>query len=186
VKTEKRLDRTVEVALQKLAKAQTRTEHQLERFERATEKRFGILESRVDRLAGSDLERRYRERAPSYFAPLIRRAHVVEGDELVAFLEDAVDRGQITQDERTEWFLADVIVRGKWREDGRDVYLVVEASWVVDGHNVERATRRTRLLAQLGVLSIPVVAGVDITRKATELARYSKVWQVIDGQTTPP
>ncbi|MBI1743557.1 hypothetical protein HYR54_10900 [Candidatus Acetothermia bacterium] len=198
-RTEEAVDKLA-ARVDELTEAQTRTEKQLERFERATEKRFESVEKHIEQLTkvqsemkddlgwvkGESLEHRYRERTPAYFAQIIRRAHVVDGDELVALLEDAVDRGQITADERNELLLTDVIVRGKRRDEESDVYVVVEVSWIVDGHDVERAARRAKLLSQVSVLSIPVVAGTDITQKAMEMARSLSVWYVIDGQTTPP
>jgi DNA-binding transcriptional MerR regulator len=52
--------------------------------------------SNFARLKGSDLERRYRERAHAYFSRVIRRTHVLSGDELIALLEDAVTHRQLS------------------------------------------------------------------------------------------
>jgi hypothetical protein len=46
---------------------------------------------------------------------------------------------------------------------------------------VEWAARRAALLAQLGTLVIPTVAGQRLTAEAAELARIKQVWQIMDG-----
>ena len=88
--------------------------------------------SDVERLKGSDLERRYRERAHAYFSRLLRRIHVLSGDELMALLEEAVTRKQLSEDEADDILQADMVIRGRRREDGTEVYGVVEVSWGSD------------------------------------------------------
>ena len=44
-------------------------------------------------------ERRYRERAHAYFSRLLRRLHVLSGDELTALLEEAIAHQQLSEDE---------------------------------------------------------------------------------------
>ncbi len=140
----------------------------------------------VDRLKGHDLERRYRERAPAYFRRILRRIHVLSGDELNALLEDAVTQGQLSEDQTDEIIQADVIARGRRREDGAEVYLVVEVSWGVGLSDVRRAHERAALLARIVPSVIPVVAGSWITPEAEEPARAFQLWQVTNGKVTPP
>ncbi|MBI3328567.1 MAG: hypothetical protein HYZ81_17930 [Nitrospinae bacterium] len=140
----------------------------------------------IGRLKQSDLERRYRERAYAYFSRLVRRAHALSGDELAALLEPAIAQGQLSEEEADEITWADAIVRGRWREDHAEVYLVVEVSWGVGLHDVERAARRAQLLSQTGVKAIPVVAGEWVTPDGLAAARLSHVWQVTDGRPVPP
>ena len=90
------------------------------------EVRMGGLEVRMDRMTddlgeikGDALERRYRERAFAYFAPLVRRVHVVFGDELVELLAEAVEQGRLSEAEADEVGQADVIVRGRRRHPSR-------------------------------------------------------------------
>ncbi|MDH3605150.1 MAG: hypothetical protein OEU26_36605, partial [Candidatus Tectomicrobia bacterium] len=72
----------------------------------------------LGRLKGSDLERRYRERAPAYFHRLIRRPHALSADELVTLIEDARFQGRFSEDEADALFQADVIVRGRRHIEG--------------------------------------------------------------------
>jgi len=142
--------------------------------------------SDLERLKGSDLERRYRERAHAYFSRLLRRTHVLSGEELSILLDEAVLQGQLTQEEADEVLQADVIVRGRRREDGTQVHLVVEVSWGVGLSDVERAAARAALLTRTGLFTLPVVAGFWVTPEAQEPARALRVWQVTDGRVVPP
>lgn len=142
--------------------------------------------SDLERLKGSDLERRYRERAHAYFSRLVRRAHVLSGNELAILLDAAVTRGQLSDDEADSLLQADVVVRGRRREDSAEVYLVVEVSWGVGLSDVQRAAERAALLTRTGTLALPVVAGFWVTPEAQEPARALQVWQVTDGHVIPP
>lgn len=140
----------------------------------------------LERLKGSDMERRYRERAHAYFQRLIRGAHVLSMDELHTFLDRAVAQGQLSEDEADEITLADVVVRGRRRDDRAEVYLVAEVSWGVGIDDVQRASERAALLARTGVSTMPVVAGSWVSPDAEAPARAFKVWRVTDGRITPP
>jgi len=117
-------------------------------------------------LKGSSLEAEYRQRAPSYFGPLVRKGRVVDVDELWDLLEPA-----LTSEELNDALLADVIVRGAVRDEVPiiEVVLVVEVSFVVDRLDVERAQRRCRLLRRAGLPAVAVVAG----ERATDGARLA-------------
>jgi uncharacterized protein YoxC len=142
--------------------------------------------SDLERLKGSDLERRYRERAHAYFSRLLRRTHVLSGNELSRLLDEAVLQGQLTEEEADDVLQADVVVRGRRREDRAEVYLVVEVSWGVGLSDVQRASERAALLARTGLRALPVVAGFWVTPEAQEPARALQVWQVTDGRVAPP
>jgi hypothetical protein len=151
-----------------------------------TEQRIGRLQDDVGDVKGIVLEERYHRRASSYFSRLVRRSHVVAGNELTALLEEAVTRGALSEEATDEIMWADVVVQGQRREDGAEVYLVVEVSWGVGTSDVERAVRRAALLAQAGVQTLPVVAGDHIIDEAAELCRAMQVWQVLDGRVISP
>lgn len=165
-----------------LAEAQRRTEERVEKLER----RMDQVVQDLGELKGDSLERRYRERAPAYFSPLVRRVHVVFGDELVALLEEAVAQGLLLEEEADEVAQADVVVGGRRREDGAQVYLVVEVSWGVGVSDVERAGRWASFLAKTGTPTLPVVAGRWISQEAADLCREMKVWQLVDGWAVSP
>jgi hypothetical protein len=145
-----------------------------------------VLKIDVGDLKGDNLERRYREKAPAYFGRLVRRMHVLSAEELAGLLEDAVDQGQLTEAEKDEAILTDMVVRGRYQGSGAEVYLVIEVSWGVGVHDVERAVQRAAVLGKLGIPALPVVAGKAVTAQAEQLAHEQHVWQVIDGQTVSP
>ncbi len=142
--------------------------------------------SDLEKLKGSDLERRYRERAPSYFRPLVQRGHTLTYDALYRVLDQAIARGQLSQREADEIELADAIVRGRSQDDEQPVYLVVEVSWGVGTEDVRRASERAALLSKAGTRAIPVVAGDWVTTAAEAMALSWKVWQVTDGHVVAP
>src|SRR5438105_10016240 len=85
-------------------------------------------------------------KGPAYFGRLIRRPHVLTSDELITLVENARDSGILSDADAQALYEADVIVRGRRAEDRTEVYLVVEVSWGVGPHDVERAAQRAALL----------------------------------------
>ena len=152
---------------------------------------MSALTGRVERLSidvadlkGDSLERRYRERAHAYFSRLIRNAHTLSQDELVALAEEALERGFISEEERDELLWTDVIVKGRDMKTSAEVYLVAEVSWRAGVEDVERASRRAEILKKLGVNALPVVCGKEITEEAIKRAREIGMVSVIDGRVT--
>lgn len=166
--------------VEELAAAQVRTEQALE----GLAARMDVLTKRVDPLVGDLVERRYRDKAHAYFAPIVRRLHVLTGDELDRLLEEAVDQGQLDEREAMEVRWADAVASG--RRDDAPAYLVLEASEVVDLHDVVRAVDRAGLLARLGTPALPVVAGERVLIDAHAEARRRGVWVVTDGSVEAP
>jgi uncharacterized coiled-coil protein SlyX len=195
-RTEERLEQLAEALriltqrVDQLAEAQARTEERLEQLTEA----LRILTQRVDRLAdvvgqlrGSDLERRYRERAHAYFDDLLADIHVSSPQELAAVVDRALAAGVLSRQERKDMLDADIVVRGRRWEDQADAYLAVEVSAVVDEGDVERAIRRAGFLTRAtGTPTVPVVAGQAITPEAEQLARSLRAWRVLDGRVFSP
>jgi hypothetical protein len=168
-----------------LVAAQQRTEQRVEELaeaQRRTEQRIGRLQDDVGDLKGVVLEERYYRRASSYSSRLVRRSQVISGNELTVLLAEAVTRGALSQEGADEIGWADVVVPGQRRKDSTEVYLVVEVSWGVGTSDIKRAVRRAALLAQMGIQTLPVVAGDHIIDEAAELCRAMRVWQVLDGR----
>jgi hypothetical protein len=177
-------------AMRELAEAQERTERRVEELaeaQRRTEQTLARLTSEVEGLKvdvgdlkGDSLERRYRERAASYFQRLLRRIRVLDHQQTGVLLDDAVEAGRITPEERADALEADVLISGL--RDGEQVYLVAEVSAVVDSRDVERAARRSGVVARgLGAKVLPAVAGQRLSSDAGEQARKSGVLVVADG-----
>jgi hypothetical protein len=158
-----------------LAEAQSRTERTVQ-----------SLVNDVGELKGKSLEADYRARGHAYFSRLIRRPHVLTSDELMTLIEDARDSGVFSDADAQEIYDADLVVRGRRSEDGASVYLLVEVSWGIGPHDVERAAQRAALLASTGTTVFPVVAGKRVTPRAAQLAQRRQVWQLTNGRAIPP
>ncbi|MFN0071645.1 MAG: hypothetical protein ACKVVP_09195 [Chloroflexota bacterium] len=187
-RTEARLEAlTAQVAF--LAEAQARTEARLEDLTAQVafladsvarlERRMERVEIDVGRLVGSEIERRFADRAPAYVGRWFRRAHVLTSEALLALLDETEDKGMLDEQERDAILLADTVVRGRRREDSREVYLVAEVSWGIGMGDVSRAIHRAGLLTKAGVEAMPLVAGESITAEAKSLAQTTGTEMVL-------
>ena len=185
--TEERLGH-LEQAVAHLAQAQQQTEQrvaQLAEAQRRTEETVRVLVQEVGSLKGEALERRYRERAASYFQRILRRIRVVDHQRLGLLLDDALDAGRIGPEERADVLEADVVVAGVW--DGQEVYLVAEVSGLVTAHDVRRARRRAEVLQRaVGKPVLAAVAGEALSEDPETREEAARVWRVLDGRTDPP
>lgn len=146
--------------------------------------RVGKLETSVARLNGSDLERQLRERPFVYLGRLAVRLKTVTDAELAVLLEDAVERGLITEDEMEDAKLVDTVARGRGRAEATPLYLAVEVSAAVDRHDLERARRRAAVIEKAsGVSTRPVVAGERLREDAQQMAEQQGMSFVIFSQT---
>jgi hypothetical protein len=187
LRTEARVS-TVEDRIAALVEAQHHTDEQIAALVEAQERneqRIGTLTNDMAEVKGFNLELRYHHRAHAYFAPLIRRTHVLSGEELDALLEGAVAQGRLSEAEADEIRVADLLLRGRRRTDNVEVYVVVEVSWKIDPYDVERSVRRAALLSRLGTPAVPVVAGKEVIEEAASLASMLNVWQLTNGQAIP-
>ena len=146
----------------------------------------GQLRGDVAQLKGNDLERRYRERAYSYFGRLILKGRIIEPQQLYEMLDEAIERGVLSSRARDQVGSADLVMRGRWIADGRQVMVLAEISALVDLNDVRRAVDRAALLAKTGTPVVPVVAGASVTERAADMARSHKVWQMLNGRIIAP
>lgn len=189
--------------VRRLAEAQERTEAELQRLMAAVgllQQDVAVLkedvsvlkrdmrEVRADigGLKGEAFERKYRENAPSYFGRLVHRPRALSKARVADLLDDAVERGELTEDERESVMRADLVMTGRRRDDRADVYVLAEISVGVGISDVERAVDRAAILTKLGRPVLPVVAGEFVAREAAALAAERGVWQLRDGTMTPP
>ncbi|MFN3762404.1 MAG: hypothetical protein ACK4WK_04280, partial [Anaerolineae bacterium] len=158
----------IEVALNRLAEAQARTEIQVQKLT----DRQGAFEGRL-------LELTYQQKAGAYFGPLLRRPRAFGPVEV----EDRVE-GHLSREEFMDFLAADLLVSGypRYLPEAPQVWLVVEVSATVDRHDVERARRRAALLRRAGLRAIPAVAGEDATLGARDEAEAHNVLMLQDGR----
>jgi len=191
---EQRLQRLEEVTA-RLVEAQEHAEQRLQRLEEVTarlaeaqvrtEEVVRELVQTVGALKGENLERRYRERAASYFQRVLRRIRVVDHQQLGLLLDDALDQGRITPDDRAQVLEADVVLAGL--ADGHEVYLLAEVSSTVTAHDVRRARARAAALEKATERPVlPAVAGERLSEDPETQEEAATVWRVLDGRAWPP
>jgi len=184
------LPRVVRELAERVEEQLARLTEQMAALAEAERRTVGRLDQAIVDLAklkGDALERRYRERAPSYFAKLLRRIRVLSSTEVADLADDAIERRVLSETDRGELLAADLVGRGLRREDQQEAYLVVEVSSLIDAHDVLRASERAALLAAItGKPAIAVVAGEQASLDAREAARDRQAWQVLDGVVQPP
>ncbi len=136
-----------------------------------------ILKNDVAELKGDNFERKVRERAPAYFGRIIKRCRIVQFEELSDILDDAVDKGLISEEEKNDVLNVDVIVTGVLREDReKKVVVVAEVSYKTDRTDVERAYKRSKVIEKVfGIPAISVVIGKEFTEGAISLAKELNV-----------
>ena len=195
-RTEERVSRleegqaAMQAAIQELAQAQTRTEERLGRLEEgqaalqkgqaALQKGQASMQDTLGAVKGRQLELTYKEQAGTYFGPLLRRVRVLS----LTQIEDDLE-AHLSAEEFRDLLNLDLLVRGRPRHlpDAPQVWLAIEVSGVVDRHDVERAVRRAGHLSRAGYVSVPAVAGEQVTEGARSLAQVEGVLLVLDGRT---
>ena len=185
-----------EQRVEELAQAQARTEQQIKELVAAqvrNEERFARIEAAIDRLTAADLrmnnvlggmrgrelERAYRDKAPSYFGRMLRQVRV-------ASIQDIEERFLLPPPPEAfdDLLELDLLVSGRPRQrpDAPEVWLAVEVSATLDRGDVERAQRRAAILRDAGLLAIPTIAGEDAVPGLEELAQAEHVLFVQDGR----
>jgi len=176
--------------------AQRRTDERLESFEKVQQRLVtdvavlktdvavlktdvAVLKTDVGHLKGQSLEMTYRYHAAGYFGRWIRRARVVPLGDIEEKLEST-----LSYEELLEVLRLDLLINGRRRDQAEksELWLAIEVSAVLNEGDVNRAVRRATLLRQAGYVTVPVVAGEEITVMGEESARTQKVVVVQDGR----
>jgi prefoldin subunit 5 len=139
--------------VEELTEAQRTTEVRLTKLENTVQ----VLVGHVDQLRGWSLEYRYQRHAPAYLLRLLRHVHVLAPEDLARLLEEAEERGVVSQEEVEEVLRADLVCSGRLQKGRKQkAWAVVEVSWVVGEEDVRRAADRAA--AWQKVVSEPVLA----------------------------
>jgi len=143
-----------------------------------------VLKDDVAELKGESLERRVRERAPSYFGRLVKRCTTLSFQELDQVLEDVLEKGVISQEEKEDALNVDVVVTGLSRsEEGVNILAVYELSTRADRRDVERAYKRISVLRKtFGIPSIPTIIAKSVAKGAT--ARGEEIGVILLWRST--
>jgi len=138
------------------------------------------LKKDVGGLKGITHELNYRDKAVSIFGRYLKRGHDAT-HEVADRLQAAVEAGAISEQEFDQVLAADLLWGGQAREAEGEVILVVEASWMAEVSDVERAAARAGILRKIGLVALPVVAGREWTPEALEAARQARAVVTTDG-----
>ncbi len=161
---------------------------QIEKLTKVVTKRLDNIESDVETLKsdvgtlkGSDYERTCREFAPAILSRVnggLRRLRSVQREALADLLDDAADKGMISQKQRDDVLASDLIVQAKSKVNGEEVYLAVEASVTLGSYDVTRAKERADTLSAalekraLGVVVTAHPPVVDTSNVEVVLYQY--------------
>jgi hypothetical protein len=153
-------------------------------YEKKSDERFGRIEGDIHQLKtdvsqlktdmgrvdGRTLEQQVRDRLPTYLSRFALRLRKIKNAHLAELLETAAEEGRISEEEVEEAKLIDALARGRRRADGATIYLAVEISTTVNEHDLERAARRAKIIAQAtNSVTLPVVVGTTIREEMRRL-----------------
>jgi cell division septum initiation protein DivIVA len=164
------LTQRVDQLTQRVDQLTQRVDQLAERMDQLAE-RMDQLVGKVANLDGQMFEYNFERKLSSWLGPRFRRPKVIDPYDFEA-IDDAFERGTITESELYDLAATDVLVSAR---DGRgaaapEIILAVEVSVTVDINDVRRAFRRAVLLANCGVTALAVVAGERITASAKAAA----------------
>jgi hypothetical protein len=131
-------------------------------------------------LKGDAREQYYRHRATGIFSRRLLRGHDATS-EVADQLRMPLQAGRISAREYDAVLAADLLWGGTLQETGEAVVLVMEVSWQIESHDVERARERAATLRQAGLKGLPVAAGQEWPGDVKTMAREKKVVILQDG-----
>jgi hypothetical protein len=138
----------------------------------------------LGRLKGLAHEQFYRERAQALFGRYLTRGRDVT-EQIADQLQTACQAGELAEEEYTQVLAADLLWGGQLRDTKDEVVLVVEASWLVEATDIERAVARAAVLRRIGLKALPVVSGREWAQGAPEMARERGVVLADNGRIDP-
>ncbi|MDI1472884.1 MAG: hypothetical protein QMD43_07630 [Thermodesulfovibrio sp.] len=134
-------------------------------------KDVAYLKGEFGRFKGKDFERTIREKYYAYFGKLLRKTKLIQFEEILPILDDAEEKGLITEEQRDSLLRLDIIVKGQIKSTQKPVVLAVEVSYSLYKDDIERAIERAEILAQLLKEEvIPTVVSAETQEDAEKLA----------------
>jgi hypothetical protein len=148
----------------------------------------GVLKKDVDILKkdsrwlkGDSIERKYRDSAAGLFGLFIKNGHDAT-NEIANALYAAMETGTISENDLTQVLAADLLWGGENRKTKEALFLVMEASWFVEEHDIERAATRSAVLRKIGLKALPVVAGKEWSDLAQQQAERLRIVTTSNGR----
>ncbi|MCS7164538.1 MAG: hypothetical protein NZ845_06045 [Thermodesulfovibrio sp.] len=129
------------------------------------------LKEGFGRFKCKDFERTIRERYYAYFGRLLRKAKLIQFEEILPKIDEAEEKGIITEEERDSIVKLDLIVTGQIKKTSKDVILAIEVSYSLYEDDIERALKRAGIVASLlEKETIPTIVYVESKEEVEKLA----------------
>jgi len=139
-------------------------------------KDVAYLKGEFGKFKGKDFERTIREKYYAYFGKLLRKTKLIQFEEILPIVDDAEERGLITEEQRDSILRLDIIVKGQIKSTQKPVVLAVEVSYSLFRDDIERAIERADILSQLLKEEvIPTVVSAETQEDAEKLANEKGV-----------
>ncbi len=171
----RRIERELREAIEDLRQTTQQIAEEQKQMRQVQEK----LLKDVGILKGSARERYYRERAHAILGRYLRKVQLINMGDL---LDEIESRTEISDEEADELMSVEAIFSAVKKKTREPVYVVLEASWVVDESDMERAIRRAAILQRLGYPAVPVVGGVEVATPVIRAATEGSVVLALDGK----
>lgn len=188
-------------ALQTLAESQIQINALLKRIDARAERletKVEHLDARVGRLEigqtqlqrdvrslkGKAQEQTYHNKADAIFGRYLRNGRKA-ASQIADALYDSLEKGQVSAAEITQVLAADLLWTGEERQTKLPLILVMEASWLAEVNDVERAATRAAILRRIGLNALAVVGGEEWTDTARAEARREGVVTTTNGSLDP-
>lgn len=110
---------------------------------------MAYVKGEVGRLKGKDFEREVREKYYAFFGKILRKSKLIPIPELLPLLEEAEERGVITEEQFDSFLKIDLVIEGQIKATKKPVVLAVEVSFSLYEEDIDRASSRADILAQL-------------------------------------
>ena len=140
---------------------------------------MAILKRDLADIKGFNYESRIIQRADAIFGRFMRRGHNAR-NELGNLLEQAEENGVITELEHDHVLALDLLWGGKQKGTQSAMVLTIEVSWRVEETDITRAVARAATLRKMGLLALPVVAGLVWEADMLTLAREQNAVLISD------
>jgi hypothetical protein len=144
-----------------------------ERFD-AIEKQVRDVKKKLDKdvwpLKGMWLEMKVKGNILSFFSEYLLDAKAIDQEKINKYLSLAMETGVISKEEREDVLRLDLIVEGTLLSTEEPILVAVEVSYMICGHDVQRAVRRAEILKRaMDKKVLPAVIGYRISKKAQKL-----------------
>ena len=132
-------------------------------------------------LKGRSQEDFYRQRIGSIFSQYLRKG-ADASDWIGDLLHDKVSEKVVTAAEVKQVMAADLLWLAETRDTRRKIVLVLEASWLAEESDVDRATKRAEILRRAGIDAFALVGGHEWQESTKAKAWQAKVITTSNGR----